>query len=108
MPDRTQEVISLAGPTLNIVPSALELASRAVRALERGDEVVLDFRAVERLTPSFANALAMTILEAVGQDRFRARVSIRDASELVAESWAKAVGRYARGIRLTTQRQGAA
>ena len=33
-------------------------------AIKAGERVCLDLRRVERLTPAFANALAMTLLEA--------------------------------------------
>jgi hypothetical protein len=98
----------LEGPSLNAVPAALELAARVVAVLEHGGTVILDLRAVERLTPSFANALAMTILDAAEPAEFRSRVDVRTGSDAVRESWSSAVSRYERGIRLSTQRKGAA
>ncbi len=94
--------------SLNTVGAGLSLAEQIVSALRNGGVVQVDLTAAERMTPSFANALVMTVLDAVGEEEFRARVSVSHSSELVAEAWTKAVQRYARGIRLTTQRPGAA
>lgn len=63
---------------------------------------------IDRMTPSFANALVMTVIEAVGLAGFTASVTLINANALVAESWLKAVERYQRGIRLSTQQPGAA
>ncbi len=93
---------------LNTVAAGLSLAAMVINELKAGSSVQLDFVAVERMTPSFANALVMTILDAVGVEVFRTRVSIAFSSTLVQEAWMKAVERYERGIRLSTQRPGAA
>jgi hypothetical protein len=98
----------LEGATLNTVPAALELAKRVIAQLRSGENVHLDLEPVERLTPSVANALVMTILDEVGRAEFDAMISVAFGSELASESWTKAVQRYERGIRLSTQRQGAA
>jgi hypothetical protein len=97
-----------AGPTLNTVPAGLDLAVRIVELLKRERHAVLDFAEVERLTPSFANALVMTILDAVGLDELERKLRVANASPLVSESWFKAIERYQRGIRLSTQRQNVA
>ena len=104
MPDVTRE-FRASEPSLN---TGLLLASQAVTALGRGDPVCIDLSPAERMTPSFANALVMTILEAVGEREFESRVTLRASSDLVREAWSKAVERYKRGIRLSTQRPGAA
>jgi hypothetical protein len=98
----------LEGPTQNTVSAGLDLARRVVTALTAGHTVQLDLQSVERLTPSFANALVMTILEGVGPDTFSSRLRVRFGSEFVEDGWRKAVERYERGVRLTTQREGAA
>ena len=107
MPDVTRE-FRASEPSLNTVGAGLLLASQAVTALGRGDPVCIDLSPAERMTPSFANALVMTILEAVGEREFESRVTLRASSDLVREAWSKAVERYKRGIRLSTQRPGAA
>lgn len=50
----------------------------------------------------------MTVLDAVEIAAFGARIQVKFGSALVEEAWNKAVSRYERGVRLTTQRQGAA
>ena len=100
--------LELEGPTQNTVPAGLELAQRVVSAIQAGNTVCLDLTKVERLTPSFANALVMTILEAVGPDAFKSKLRLVFGSEFVESSWGQAVQRYERGVRLTTQREGAA
>ena len=94
--------------TLNAVPAGLSLARSIIEALEDGRAVRLDLEFIERLTPSVANALVMTVLDAVDVVAFRARIQVKFGSVLVEEAWNKAVSRYERGVRLTTQRQGAA
>lgn len=107
-PEQASEVVRAEGPTLNTVSKGLELAERIVTALKLGRSVTLDFADAERLTPSFANAVVMTILDAVGIEGFRSKLRMETASPLVKESWAKAIERYERGIRLTTQRSNVA
>jgi hypothetical protein len=94
--------------SLNTVAAGLSLAQHTVSALRNGEDVRIDLCAAERMTPSFANALVMTILMAVGEREFSDRVRLSASSGLVLEAWAKAVERYRRGIRLSTQQPGAA
>ena len=100
--------LEVEGPTQNTVSAGLDLAERVVSTIRDGYIVLLDLKGVERLTPSFANALVMTIIESVGDVAFRTKLSVVFGSELVEEGWRKAVQRYERGVRLTTQREGAA
>lgn len=100
--------LQVTEPTLNTVASGLSLARDIVAALRCGRAVALDMSTVERMTPSFANALVMTILDAVGLPVFRAQLQMSTVSPVVQDAWAKAIERYERGIRLTTQRPGAA
>ncbi len=90
-------------PTLNTVSAGLQMATETVSALQRGESVRLDLTAAQRMTPSFANALVMSILAAVGLDQFREHVFVATTSDLVQEAWDKAFDRYQRGIRLSTQ-----
>lgn len=99
---------SAEGPSLNSVGGGLALAQLVVAALKAGEHVQIDLALADRMTPSYANALVMTILEAVGEEGFRLRVVHRATSPMVSEAWAKAVERYKRGIRLTTQQTDAA
>lgn len=98
------ETIRLEGPSLNGVEMGLVLAQRLVLVMKSGQSVVLDLSTVERVTPSFANALVMTAIEAVGIDTLRSRVTLSGALPLVREGWSKAIERYERGVRLSTQR----
>lgn len=98
----------VAEASLNSVSAGLALANAVVDALRAGETVVLDLSAAERMTPSFANALAMTILDAAGEAVAASRLSVLSTSGPVNEAWSKSVERYRRGFRLSTQRPGAA
>ena len=107
MPEEFRE-FRTTDPSLNTVGAGLALANEIVKTLLRGESVHLDLTAAQRMTPSFANALVMTMLEAVGEAAFHARVRLSTSADPVAEAWSKAIERYKRGIRLSTQRPGAA
>lgn len=96
------------GPSLNSAATGLELAEQASGTLRAGGVVQIDLQDIERMTASFANALVMTLLDAFGVAEFERRVLPINATPFVLESWSAAVDRYRRGIRLTTQRPGAA
>ncbi|MFN0011797.1 MAG: hypothetical protein ACKVS8_09165 [Phycisphaerales bacterium] len=101
-------VIHLPGPSLVSAGAGLEHAAAVLAALARVGRVQLDATAAERMTPSFANALVMSILDAIGQSDFERRVELVGGPENLRENWNKAVDRYGRGIRLSTQRPRAA
>lgn len=88
--------------------AGVEHAAAALAALARGGRVQLDATDADRMTPSFANALVMSILDAIGQSDFERRVELVGGPENLRENWDKAVERYGRGIRLSTQRPHAA
>lgn len=98
----------LQGPSLNTVTAGITVAHAAVAALQAGATVRIDMTQAERMTPSFANALVMTILDAVGSATFNARVCPVFSTPAVQEAWNKAVERYNRGLRLSNQQSGAA
>jgi hypothetical protein len=98
----------LIGPSLNSAGEGLVLAHDVVVAVQSGRTVELNASGVERMTPSYANVLVMTLMEQLGTDLFRSKVRLINADEFVIESWDKAADRYARGIRLSTQRPSSA
>jgi hypothetical protein len=95
-------------PSLNSVAAGLELAQRVLEHVRAGQPTVIDFAHVDRMTPSYANALVMTLLEAVGPQVLPMQVALENVSPAVLASWASAVARYERGVRLSTQRSNAA
>jgi hypothetical protein len=104
MPERVPRLIAGSDPSLNSVGAGLALAQQVIAAVRSGEAVTLDLRAAERMTPSFANALVMTILESIAAGQFESMVQPLFASQTVEEAWSKAAERYRRGIRLSTQR----
>jgi len=96
--------VRLSGPTLNSGATGVSYAAQVLDAAAHEGHVEIDCAAVDRVTPSAANALVMTLLEGMGEDQFIARVSLTHATEHVKREWAKAVDRYQRGIRLSSQR----
>jgi hypothetical protein len=103
-----ERTLQIPESSLNTVSAALLLAQQAIESLRKHEPVRVDLTRAERMTSSFANALVMTILDAVGEQVFQSSVTLDTPSALVRESWDKAVERYRRGIRLTTQQSGAA
>jgi hypothetical protein len=80
-----------------------------VLSATRAEEIVhLDFMDVERMTASYSNALVMTLLGELGAETLGLRVLPVSANHAVLAEWERAVERYRRGIRLSTQRPGAA
>ncbi|KAA0215530.1 MAG: DUF4325 domain-containing protein [Leptolyngbya sp. PLA3] len=104
----TPQVVKLEGPAQNSAGLGVTTAEKVLALLRQHQTVELDFAGVERITASFANALVMTILELVGEEALRSRLLLSHAAPLVAAEWEKAIERYRRGIRLSTQRPGAA
>lgn len=106
MSNRTPTELCLA-PVLNTAASGCELAHRVHRMLDRGASVSLDFRRVEYLTPSFANAFVMTLLEEAGEGALK-NVYRVNASDRLLRKLDRAEQRYRDGVRLSTQRPSAA
>lgn len=100
--------LRVSEPSLNSVAAGLELAERAIGAIRGGASVRIDLSAALRMTPSFANALVMSMLDALGVAAFNDRVTMTTGSDLVREAWQKAIERYERGVRLSTQHRNGA
>lgn len=96
-------IVKPAGPALNTVGDGLALAELLVTAVSAGERVELDFSLVERMTPSFANAVVMTVYERVSAEVGKSAIQVRHASQAVEHAWTKAEDRFCRGIRLSTQ-----
>jgi hypothetical protein len=97
------EVIQLEGP-LNLAERALSDANSWLLPKLATASVVIDCARVTRVTPSYANALVMTLLAAYPDAWTARRLTLRDALPYVWAEFEKAVDRYQRGIRLSTQR----
>ena len=82
----------------------VELGNAIVKAVRAGNLVRVDLSGIERMTPSVANAIVLTVIEAVGEAQFGSHVLVETESAEIQDSWDKAVARYRRGIRLSTQR----
>lgn len=98
----------MPGPALNSGAMGISLAERILSIVQSNGQISLDFSQVERMTASFTNALVMTLLEALGGEALIERVSRESAANGVLAEWQRAVERYERGVRLSTQRPGAA
>jgi hypothetical protein len=83
--------------------SAEELARAVIDALRTERIVELDFQDVEIMTPSFANALVMTLLDEFPIEVLRERCVMLNRRDTVRESLSHAAQRYLRGIRLSSQ-----
>jgi len=89
---------------MNSATAGLELARDVLCCLRSDESVLIDLEAVERVTPSFANALIMTLLAEIPRVELAARAPIVNASPSVAQSLAESARRYEAGIRLSSQR----
>ena len=96
--------ITPTGVALNSAAAGLEFAATLAQALGLNETVKIDFEGVERMTPSYANALVFSLLEQFGASGFEQRVQRCNASSTIEDGWQKAVDRYRRGIRLSSQR----
>ena len=81
------------------------LAATVLRALDDGETVRIDFSGVEIMTPSFANAFVMLLLERHEVPQLRERCEFLNRSDHVVCAMNRSVERYRQGIRLTTQRR---
>ena len=81
----------------------LELAHEILSDLQLHESVALDFSQTEFITPSFTNALVLTLVHALGTDVFKERVCLSGVSSSVRSSLDRSVQRYERGIRLSSQ-----
>lgn len=87
---------------LNSATRGCQLAVEVQRLLEAQEKVEIDFLNVERVTPSFANAFVMPLLEREA-DVFAQSVRLVQLPEFVAVAIEASVSRYQRGVRLSTQ-----
>ena len=90
--------------TLNRATNGLRLAGEVLSKLEVSQRVTLDFERVHRVTPSFANAFVMTLLDRLTLDELRARIVMLNRKTNVAQAISESARRYMAGIRLTTQK----
>ncbi len=95
--------IAIQESALRSAGDGLERAKAVSAILDQGLSVRIDFAAVEIMTPSFANAFVMTLLERYPIERLRSGCEFLNRSEVVIESMNRAVTRYQNGIRLSSQ-----
>jgi hypothetical protein len=91
-------------PVCNSAASGLDVAREISKLLAENREVCLNAQEVERMTPSFANAMVMTVLAEYPQEDFASRVLLDTSNQFVLQQVVAAVSRYNRGIRLSSQR----
>lgn len=96
--------IQLQSHALRSASEALNTAQDIVAHLRSAERVRIDFAAVEMMSPSFANAFVMTLLEQFTVDQLRARCEFANRNDVVIAAMNRAVQRYQSGIRLTSQR----
>jgi len=93
-------------PTSAIMNSATDgllLARRVMTEIEHPDPVQLDLQAVDRMTPSFANAFMMTLLNQLDRETLKRQLQVSNAKPWVAEAINASIRRFEAGIRLSTQ-----
>lgn len=86
--------------TLNSAGEGVCLAERVLA----DSATSLDLSAVERMTSSFANALVMTLLAHIPESDVRRVCSFERCQPNVADALSRSFDRYARGLRLSSQR----
>lgn len=101
------EQIQLTGAFRN-ASDGVALFVRVSDRLRRADTVEINCSGVHRVTPSFANAFVMNLLAEFPVEVLRQRCPITGCAQHVEYAFRKSVDRYQRGIRLSTQRSGAA
>lgn len=88
--------------SLNTASTGQELAEAVLRALDASSDVLtLDFSEVDRMTPSFANAFVMLLLDRYSVETLRSRVRFLNRKPNVADAMNRSADRYRRGIRLS-------
>ena len=80
-----------------------DIAVKILTAIDHNEQVRLDFHRVEIMTPSFANAMIMTLLSKHSLEELKHRCQFQNRSLTVVSMMNRAVTRYTNGIRLTTQ-----
>jgi len=88
---------------LNSATLGCELAAQVLEQLSLGASVHIRATDVSRVTPSFANAFVMTVLERF-PDAFASHRCTIEADAWVDDAFVASMDRYARGIRLSGQR----
>lgn len=99
----------MANPCINLnrvltsASNGLRTAEEVLRLLRENDQVIVNLRAVESMTPSFANAFLMTLLETLGSS-IGSRVVLSNAPPRIADILTRSEKWYNSGIKLSTQR----
>ena len=81
-----------------------EMARCVIHGVLQRRLVRVDFEGVRYMTPSFANALMMTLMESLTEFDVQFRVQFANWSPDVKRAMDQAAERYSKGIRLSTQR----
>jgi STAS-like domain of unknown function (DUF4325) len=92
-------------PILNSPDLGIALAYRVRDRVNAGKNVVIDFSNAERMTPSFANAFAMTLLEFFPNGDWANYVTFIKTNDFVENAIRRSIDRHRRGIRLSTNTQ---
>lgn len=88
---------------LNSAVNGADLAAQVELAIAASERVTLDLSNVRRVTPSFANAFVMNVLEVTRATSLSSIVEIQSDQRIVISAFADAESRYQRGIRLSSQ-----
>ncbi|MBX3377519.1 MAG: STAS-like domain-containing protein [Phycisphaeraceae bacterium] len=89
--------------SLTTAVNGQSLAGLIIAALHTEEAVQVDFADVEVLTPSFANALILTLLASMSVESLRVRCVMTNRRDTVADSLNRAAFRFQQGIRLSDQ-----
>lgn len=96
------EQIRIDRSALRLASEGELLANSVSDAIRKGLSVRLDFASVEVITPSFANALVMVLLENHPLAVLKERCVFENRSQVVIHAMNAAVLRHQKGIRLST------
>lgn len=96
--------ILITDRALKLSSNATELAESVISALDRNEKIVIDFAAVETITPSFSNALILCLLEKFSLEKLRSDCEFANRSDFVIATMNKSVIRYQCGARLLPKR----
>ncbi|MEM8757233.1 MAG: DUF4325 domain-containing protein [Planctomycetota bacterium] len=95
--------IRISEDALRSAANGSALAEQILRLLDAGDHVEVDMASVEAMTPSYANALVMTLLDRVPLEQLKVSCQFTNRNAHVVNAMNTAANRYLSGIRLSSQ-----
>lgn len=90
-------------PVLNNALEGSKLAEQIAVYLRNRETVNIDLLHARRMTPSFANAMMMTLMDEFDIDMLKAHLDIQAANPQVIDAINTSIARFKSGIRLSSQ-----